>query len=306
MCLSAFMKNLNIFEYLDFRAFLKAFYQMRKCENAQFSYTLWGSQAGINNRSYLRLVITGHRNLTDEGIKKILPTLELKKTEQNYFVNLVRFNQAKTIDEKDRQFIALQQLCLKKNRFLQDSYAFLSSHWYPKIQVILGLNDVDRSTGAISKMLSIPLSEVDNYLQALKEQGLTECVGDQWVAKNNYFYVGDDDRCGNFAIQSFHKKSLEIAIEAINQDPQKRYFNSVLVALSEEEYQSLNNELSNFTDQLLVKYTKKSKGKGKKIFQININNIPISSGLIHCHSNASETNERFMGSNSEDDLQGVL
>jgi len=287
------MEKINIFEYLDYRAFLKAFYSSKKCQNTQFSYTLWGKEAGINNRSYLRLVISGHRNLTDDGIKKVLPTLGLRKIEQNYFIGLVKFNQASTIDEKEREFIACKQLSLKITRVVFDTYAFLSSHWYPKIQVILGLGDIDRCANSIAKMIGLPISEVNNYLRALEEQGIAECIEGQWITKNKNFYV-NDDQCGNFAIQSFHRKSLEIATNAIDKDPNERYFNSVLFALSQEEYESLNFELSSFTDQLLAKYANASNGKEKKIYQINVNNIPVSNSLIHL--NESETNKSFTGS----------
>ena len=89
-----------IYEFIDYRKFLAAFYEHKKANSSYFSYRYFSQKIGINSPSFLKHVIDGKRNLTTQMIERFCTALDLSAREARYFRNLVLFNQAKTSGEK--------------------------------------------------------------------------------------------------------------------------------------------------------------------------------------------------------------
>src|ERR1700683_449627 len=90
----------KIYEYGNFREFLRDYYLSQKEEDRRFSYQVFAKVAGFKSKSFLTLVITGKRNLTSESIEKISLALKLNKDEATFFRNLVFLNQSSTAVDK--------------------------------------------------------------------------------------------------------------------------------------------------------------------------------------------------------------
>src|SRR4051812_14946020 len=89
----------SIFEFVDYRAFLKAMIDFEK-SRGEFSYSIFAERAGFQSRSYLRTVITGKRNLTADATSKVIVGFALNLKEGEAFRALVYFNQASKFDER--------------------------------------------------------------------------------------------------------------------------------------------------------------------------------------------------------------
>lgn len=90
-----------IYEYNDYRAFLRDRFSALKKQNPMFSYRAFNRLAGLKNSGFLKLVIDGQKNLGQTGIWKMARGFKLTEDEARYFAALVHFNQAKEIDEKN-------------------------------------------------------------------------------------------------------------------------------------------------------------------------------------------------------------
>ncbi len=104
----------DIFDYLDFRSFLRDMYAFKKEQYRQFSYRSFALKAGFSSPNFLKLVMDGQRNLTNESVAKIAQGFGLKKSERDYLENLVFMNQAQRHDERDHYY--QKTLALKKKR----------------------------------------------------------------------------------------------------------------------------------------------------------------------------------------------
>ena len=91
----------NIFEYLDYREFLKAYYDYHKKNDSQFSHRVMCRKMGFTSPNFLKMVIDKERNIGRTSVQKIITGLELKKKEAEYFSYLVFFVKAKTRVEKN-------------------------------------------------------------------------------------------------------------------------------------------------------------------------------------------------------------
>jgi uncharacterized protein (TIGR02147 family) len=89
-----------VFEYIDYRRYLRDYYAENKKSKKYFSYRYFSSRAGIKSPVFLKLIIENKRNLTRPMIEKFCKALDLNNKEALYFRHLVLFNQGKTAQEK--------------------------------------------------------------------------------------------------------------------------------------------------------------------------------------------------------------
>ena len=94
----------NVFEYQDYRRYLKDYYSFQKSRKKYFSYRYFSQKAGINASAFLYYIIEGKRNLTKRSIERISNAIGHSDEEKQYFENLVFFNQAKTIEDKAKYY----------------------------------------------------------------------------------------------------------------------------------------------------------------------------------------------------------
>ena len=88
-----------LFEYLNYRDYLRDYYEEKKRLSSFYSYRLFSQKAGFSAPNVLKLVTEGKRNLSKESVFKFVKALGFNKKEAEYFENLVFFNQAKSIKE---------------------------------------------------------------------------------------------------------------------------------------------------------------------------------------------------------------
>ncbi|NLE02187.1 MAG: TIGR02147 family protein [Fibrobacter sp.] len=69
----------NIFNYIDYREFLEDFYHEQKARNKAFSFQFFANKAGFKSKSFIKLVIDGKKNLTEESMEKLNNVLKLSE-----------------------------------------------------------------------------------------------------------------------------------------------------------------------------------------------------------------------------------
>ena len=97
-------KKLNIFGYVDYRVFLRDFYNLQKKQTRYFSYRYFSNKAGFSSHNVLKQVIHGERNIAVKSIPKFCRVLNLTSRECDYFRLMVLFNQSKSEQEKNELF----------------------------------------------------------------------------------------------------------------------------------------------------------------------------------------------------------
>ena len=80
-----------VFDYLDFRKYLRAYYREHKKQNCFFSYQVLTEKAGFNNRGFVYNIIKGTKKLTKSHCYKLSQALGHSKKEAEYFENIVAY-----------------------------------------------------------------------------------------------------------------------------------------------------------------------------------------------------------------------
>ena len=68
----------NIFNYMNYRDYLLAFYHEKKAIDKGFSYQVMAEHAGFRSKSFIKLVIDGKKNLAPESLMKLKIALLIK------------------------------------------------------------------------------------------------------------------------------------------------------------------------------------------------------------------------------------
>src|SRR5690606_28781944 len=100
-------RAIDIFGYMDYRAFLRDFYAEKKASGRGFSFRAFSRRAGLGSPNYLKLVMDGDRNLTPEMAERFAAACGLKGDAATFFCELVGFNQARNTAERSDRFARL-------------------------------------------------------------------------------------------------------------------------------------------------------------------------------------------------------
>lgn len=285
-----------IFKYTDFREYLKDFYSWKKSQG-YFSHATFAERAGFKSRSFLRLAITGKRNLSSDAIVRFINGLELNKLEAQAFTSLVSFNQAATAESKKyywESFIQLQPKNEKLERVI-DEYKYISEYLHPVLMVLLRQKHIKKDIDTISQILETKREIIEDCLDNLVALGfITQLDENTYVASDVIIKTTTNVR--SLAIQNYHKNLLNKSIESLQLPIDEREFQSNIIALGKEEYDFLRTKVRNFMYEINDMFSKHRK-TNEKIYALNLNLIPITKSFIQSESALSQK-----GSKKPEDL----
>lgn len=267
----------SIYQYLNFREYLKDFYEERKKNNPAFSYQLFANRAGFSAKSFLKSVIDGKKNLTESSRKKLNNILKLSEKAFSYFCTLVEFNQADTLEKRNYYFARLSEFN-KRNKarvILSNQYAFYSEWYHNTVRELVTLVDFKEDYNRLGKMVqpAISASKARKSVKLLLSLGLIKKKGKRYVQTDKIITTGDNVK--NLATQNFHIQNLKIAAKVISKcSPENRDLSCVIMGLSREGYTAAKEEIKQLRKRLLkiAEMDKKQQG----VYHVNILLFPTS------------------------------
>lgn len=123
----------NLFDYLDYRQFLKDFYEYKKSSSPFFSYRYLGNRVGMNY-SFLIKVLQGQMHISNKKIELFAVACDFSKQEADYFHSLVCFNKARTQKDANIHYEKLMSFKEVESTTLDESkFEFFAEWYYPVI-----------------------------------------------------------------------------------------------------------------------------------------------------------------------------
>src|SRR5262245_17750606 len=169
-------REVEVFEYRAYRAYLRDVYKARKSSEYGFSYRAFAKRAGLSAPNYLKLVAEGERNLTAEMAGRFAAALGLEGDSAGYFCDLVAFNQASSASERERCYQRLQSYRRYRNTFRLDAaHAAYHAEWYiPAIRELAACQGFRADAKWIARQLrpSISARQAQQALAVLEQLGL--------------------------------------------------------------------------------------------------------------------------------------
>jgi uncharacterized protein (TIGR02147 family) len=284
----------NVYEYTDYRAFLKAMIAF-ETERGVFSYSKFALRAGFQSRSYLRTVITGKRNLSPDAICKVIVGFGMAYAEGESFKSLVHYNQASDFNSRRHYWEAFLKSKPKSQKSLKvsDVYSYLARMAYPILLILLRQSHVDHSVENLSNLTGLNATEINEALNTLTKLGaITPLLNGEYQVNADGFITSND--IPNIAIQAFHINMLERAKSCLSLHTSQREFQSMLVPLSEEEFQFIRSRIRSLVDEVDQKFGGK-RPDSTKVYALNLNLIPLTPEFIRAKtSSASQKPDAVM------------
>ena len=267
-----------IFDYTDYRLYLREYYTRRKAESPCFSYQYFADRAGFKSKTFLYKLINGEKSLSAESLHKVARAIGLKKREISYFEIMVRFTDAKSVEEKDFQFRALQQFSknLESSVLRQHQFDYFT-HWYTNvIRELVVMTPWNGDFAILGSLVSPPITaaQAQSAVANLVDLGL--------IVKNEtgaYEQVSVSVTTGtdiqSLAVKLYQKKMLHLAAESVERhDPIDRDISTLTVGISESGVARLKEELALFRKKLIGIVA--DDNPADRVYQINFQMFPLS------------------------------
>ncbi|MBI2338833.1 MAG: TIGR02147 family protein [Deltaproteobacteria bacterium] len=271
------IKKPNIFEYDNYRSFLKDLYASLKQEKSAFSFRFFSKQAGFRSPNFLKLVMDGKRNLSPDGIEKFARALKLNKEETTFFRNLVLLNQATTIEEK--KFYAEQlirhRFYKKINPLKQAQYDYYTNWYFIPVRELVGVDGFKEDPAWIAHQLIPPIttSEAEKALKELEQLGLIKRNEEGKLVQTDGF-ISTGDEVASASVAQFHREMMQKAAESIDRFPApEREISSVTIGISEERAEQVKELIQRFRRELLAIASQDQKSTG--VYQVNFQLFPL-------------------------------
>jgi uncharacterized protein (TIGR02147 family) len=272
----------DIFTYTDYRTFLADYYCCHKTENPAFSYQLLSDRAGFSNRGFIFNVITGTKNLSQSSAVKLSQALRLNSKESDYFENLVSFNQAKNLRERNYFFEKLN--AIKSNRqgaatireTRKEQYEFYAAWYISAVRSLIDMHKFKDDYQWLAKSVFPPIKpkEAKKAVQLLEKLGMIR------KQKDGFYKVADKTiTAGKEIVQlgllNFHCQAAELAKKALRDLPKdKRNISGLTLGISKKTYDSMCTEIEAFQSKLLA--MAEADNEADNVYQLNFHFFPVS------------------------------
>lgn len=270
---------INIYEYQNYRLYLKDYYEEQKKTTKYFSYRYFSKKAGINAPAFLYYVINNKRNLTKKSIAKISLAVEHNREEAEYFENLVFFNQADTIAEKTMYYSRIVET--RKHIDIavidKDRYEFYSKWYHSVIREIVTFFDFKGDFQLLADFLNpaITTKEAQRSVELLEKLGFVE-TDENGLYHQTDNLIGTVPEASNaFIIERFQMEMLDIALKAYDRFPrQDRMTASTTFSISKETYELFKMRTREFRRELME--IARLDNEPDRVYQFTFNLFPLS------------------------------
>jgi uncharacterized protein (TIGR02147 family) len=266
-----------VFDYRDYRSFLRDMFACRKGGERAFSYRIFASKAGFASPNFLKLVIEGQRNLTNGSIAKVAKGFGLGRKEREFFENLVFMNQSTTHEEKDHYYRKMMagRSCARTRKLEKAQYDYFSKWYYPVIREIIAMGEELQAPEALAALLSpsITAREAAKALAAMEELGLIRKDGaGKWEQCDQALTTGPEVR--SMAVFNFHREMIGLALESLGRHPSaERDITALTLSVSNSLLPELKKRIAAFRKELLDLAC--ADEHSDRVFQMNFQLFPL-------------------------------
>lgn len=265
-----------ITEYLDYRAYMRDFYEERK-RSSVFSWREFAKLAGFSSSGYLKLVCDGKTRLSRVGAVKTAAAMDLVGFYQEFFSLLVEFCDATAEASRMAAFNQLQKLA-KENKVLVldvEAFDYYKSWVNPVVRELAPIMPGAKPSD-IAKMCmpEVTAGEVRNSLSLMEKAGIL-----QKEESGNYRQT-DKGVSGNalsvsVAMRALQKQMAELAVDAADVfSASERNVSGLTFGADAETYTRLAEEVENFRKRIVTIIS--GVKKYDRVYRLNLQLFPLS------------------------------
>lgn len=273
-------------EYTDFRQYLKDVFEYRRMTESTglrpYSYSTFSAAADIKSPNYLKLIIEGRRNLSEDMITRFAKALRLNKSETEEFRALVRYGQATQPLERNHYLKELADLrarrAMEAGQIDQRSWEKVPGWIGWVLYAMSEQANVSFDPEELQRLFRVraTVDDIRESLNKLLSSGELARNEDGEVYKARDL-IESPQELPVALIRKLQADLIYLGIESLFRDsPKEREFGAMTVAMTEEEFQQVRFELRQLRKRLLKDIlVKRKSSKGERVYQLNIQLFPV-------------------------------
>lgn len=273
--------------YLDYRLYLKDYYNHRRLESKAslrpYSYSNFSAAAGIKSPNYLKMIIEGKRNLSDEMAIKFAKAMRFQKLQTAEFQALVHYTQATESSARNQYLRELADIRVQQKldagEIDQNTWDKIPGWVAYVLHAMIPSHGINGDVESLlrqfrGKALS---QEVQVALEAMLRSGLIEKNADDGRLFKKAEFMDDLTQISPALIRKLQSELMYLGLESLFRDqPQEREMGSLTVSLSEKEFEEIKFQLRKMRKSLMRdNLTKVERAKKERVYQINLQLYPL-------------------------------
>ncbi|WP_374034313.1 TIGR02147 family protein [Bdellovibrio bacteriovorus] len=278
-------------DYMNYRQFLADFYLFkRKASKGSlraYTYAVFSAAANIKSPNYLKMIIEGKRNLSDDMIGKFGKALGFMKDQTEEFRLLVQFTQAMDPAERNMYLKKLSEHRvagkLKSGEIDRKTWEKVPNWVAWIIYAMIDQDGVSFDTATLKTLLRGKASEdeIDNALSTLITSGdlrRDEVTGELKKARS---LTDSPEEIPVALVRKLQSQLMYLGLESLYQDqPTEREFGTLTLSLTKSEFEEIKFKLRQMRKALHKDNSiARMKDKGERVYQLNIQLFPVTNAV---------------------------
>lgn len=268
----------DILGYLDYRVYLKDWYDARKRREKGFSYRILAREVGYRSHAFFSLVIRRRSNISMEMAMGFADCIGFKGKEREYFLLLVSCNQEESPARRQTMFQRLQNLNgTPAKRLREDQNAFLASWRHAALREMLGIDPFQGGEAQWGERMVPAASapEVRDSLDLLLGLGLAHRTARGIVRTDPRLVTGT--AYTEPATRGFMRQVHELGGEALDRFPRaERHHGWATLSVSATTLETMRAELRALVQRFLTLAEKDE--SPDRVMQLNLELFPLGYG----------------------------
>ncbi len=268
---------ISVYDYFDYRKFLRDTYLERKAANPLFSYRYIGGKVGFSSAGFFTKILRGTANISMKNALSFSKLFKMTKQETRYFEVLVQFNQAKTHESKRYFFEQLVSMRQTGGKNLAPHQYELFSAWY--FVVVRELINFYPFYGDYKELASLVIpqikeSEARKAVAVLQKLGLiTRHPDGCWEQTDTVISTGDS--WTSLSVERFQREMADLAGKTLLTIPrEQRDFSTCTLSISAKTLESVRERARQFRKEVLE--LARADQFADRIYHCNIHLFPVS------------------------------
>lgn len=281
----------NLSDYMNYRSFLADFYRFKRQSSKgslrAYNYAVFSAAANIKSPNYLKMIIEGKRNLSDDMIGKFGKALSFMKDQTEEFRLLVHFTQA--TDPADRNMY-LKKLSehrvagkLKSGEIDRKTWEKVPNWVTWIVYAMVDQEGVSFDTAGLKSLLRDKASEdeIEHALATLLNTGELRRDEKTGELKKGRSLIESPEDVPVALVRKLQSQLMYLGLESLYQDqPTDREFGTLTMSLTKSEFEEIKFKLR----QMRKGFHKdnsiaRMKEKGERVYQLNIQLFPVTKSV---------------------------
>ena len=266
----------DVLEYTSYRQYIVDYYADRKAKSA-FTWQMFAEKAGFSSPVYLKYVSEGRFNLSEEAALRVASAMSLVEYERDYFCEMVRFDHAKTDEEKKIFFNKMLAIAAAhKVKIIEaDSYRFFED-WKNPVLRELAPSMPGAKPLALAKACrpDITAAEVTESLSFLVKANLLQKGKDGNYVQTEKSVTTGPMQATPVAVRALHRQMGEFALEAIEGVSQdERHFSGLTLGITRKAYEKIVQEIAECRKRIVA--IAREDDATEEVYRLNMQFFPM-------------------------------